>query len=73
MPFGMRAMAGQERRRGPGKGDRIELILPRQGVSLRGTAYLVDDLQILVKWDDGCSESLRPGSVRFRIVEDERG
>ena len=58
----------------PRKGDRIELILPRLGIPLRGTIYHVDQLQILVKWDDGRSESLRSDFAdRFRIVEDERG
>jgi hypothetical protein len=56
----------------PRKGDRIELRLPRLGVYPRGTVYYADDLQILVKWDDGRSESLR-GNVadRFRIIVDE--
>jgi hypothetical protein len=58
----------------PRKGDRIELALPRLGVAVRGTVYHVDQLQILVKWDDGRSESLRSEFAdRFRIVEDERG
>jgi hypothetical protein len=51
------------------KGDRIELRLPRLGLPVRGTVYYVDDLQILVKWDDGRSESLRSDFAdRFRIV-----
>jgi hypothetical protein len=58
----------------PRKGDRIELILPRLGMPVRGTVYHVDQLQILVKWDDGRSEGLRSEFAdRFRIVEDERG
>jgi hypothetical protein len=57
----------------PRKGDRIELILPRLGVPVRGTVYHVDQLQILVKWDDGRSEGLRPDFAdRFRIIEDDR-
>jgi hypothetical protein len=43
--------------------------LPRLGVYARGTVYYVDDLQILVKWDDGLSESLRGEFAdRFRIL-----
>jgi hypothetical protein len=58
----------------PSKGDRIELILPRLGVPVRGTVYHVDQLQILVKWDDGRSEGVRAYFAdRFRIIEDERG
>ena len=44
--------------RRPEIGDRIELRLPRLGVYPRGTVQYVDDLQILVKWDNGRSESL---------------
>jgi hypothetical protein len=45
--------------------------LPRLGVYPRGTVYYVDDLQILVKWDDGLSESLRGDFAdRFRILEE---
>jgi hypothetical protein len=69
---GPKATARQERRRPPHKGDRIELILPRLGEYPRGTVWYVDDLQILVKWDDGRSASLRPDVAdRFRIIEDE--
>ena len=53
----------------PKKGDRIELLVSRAGVFPRGTVFHVDQVQILVKWDDGRSESLRPGVDRFRIVE----
>lgn len=59
--------AGHERI--PNKGDRIELVEPRLGVFPRGTVFYSDQLQILVKWDDGRSESLRPGGDRFRIIE----
>jgi hypothetical protein len=53
------------------KGDRIELILPGRGEPVRGTVYYVDQLQTLVKWDDGRSESLRSDSGdRLRIVDD---
>jgi hypothetical protein len=58
----------------PRKGDRIELVLPRLGMPpVRGTIFHVDQVQILVKWDDGRSEGLRPDFAdRFRIIEDER-
>jgi hypothetical protein len=68
----MRQNAGhsQERHdRIPQKGDRIELLEPRTGVHRRGTVFYVDQLQILVKWDDGSSESLRPHVDLFRIIE----
>jgi hypothetical protein len=55
----------------PRKGDRVELLRPRMGVRVRGTVFYSDHLQILVKWDDGRSESLQPGVDRFRIVDDE--
>jgi Domain of unknown function (DUF4314) len=55
----------------PMKGDRIELVRSRAGVHTRGTVYHVDQVQILVKWDDGRSEALRPGVDRFKIVEPE--
>jgi hypothetical protein len=55
----------------PRRGDRIELLSPRMGVRVRGTVFYSDQLQILVKWDDGRSEGLRPGSDRFRIIEGE--
>lgn len=52
----------------PAKGDRIELLESRTGVRRRGTVFHVDQIQILVKWDDGRSGSLRPGVDRFRII-----
>jgi len=51
----------------PAKGDRIE-VGPRTGVAVRGTVFYADELQILVKWDDGRSRSLRPGVDHFSIV-----
>jgi hypothetical protein len=53
----------------PQKGDRIELLRTRAGVRPRGTVFYSDDLQILVKWDDGKSTSLRPGTDPFKIVD----
>jgi hypothetical protein len=53
----------------PGKGERIELLRPRMGVRMRGTVFYSDELQILVKWDDGRSESLRPGVDGYLKVD----
>lgn len=59
----------QERTGIPSKGDRIELLRTQTGVRLRGTVFYSDHLQILVKWDNGRSQSLRPGIDRYRILE----
>lgn len=53
----------------PSKGDRIELLKRRFGITVRGTVQYVDQLQILVKWDDGQSSNLRVGVDWFRMVE----
>jgi hypothetical protein len=55
----------------PRQGDRIELAERRLGSPTRGTVHY--DLQILIKWDDGRSQSLRPANVadRFWILEGE--
>ena len=63
------AHSHEENDRTPEKGDRIERLQPRTGVYLRGTVFHVDQVQILVKWDDGRSGSLRPGVDLFRIIE----
>jgi hypothetical protein len=55
----------------PKKGDRIERLHPTSGALQRGTVYYVDQLQILVKWDDDGSASLRTGIDSFRIIESE--
>lgn len=47
----------------PNRGDRIERT--RIGVTGRGTVHYADQLQILVKWDDGRSSSLRVGRDQF--------
>jgi hypothetical protein len=52
----------------PTPGDRIELLHPRLGIRRRGRVFYADQLQILVKWDDGRSESLRAGAQLFRIL-----
>lgn len=61
-------MAPSDRVERARRGDRIELLQRRLGVSLRGTVFYSDQLQVLVKWDDGRSENLRPG-VAFRMIE----
>ena len=53
------------------RGDRIELLDPQLGVHVRGTVFYADQLQLLVKWDDGRSESMRTGARLFRVVPDE--
>ena len=52
----------------PSKGDRIELLRTRMGVRITGTVYYSDQLQILVKWDNGSSQSLRVGVDLYRIL-----
>ena len=56
--------------RTPNEGDRIELL--RMGVRERGTVLRADELQMLVKWDDGRSEIVWRGVTDglFRIVEE---
>jgi hypothetical protein len=53
----------------PSKGDRIELLRTGMGIRLTGTVYYSDQLQILVKWDNGSSQNLRVGVDRYRILE----
>lgn len=52
----------------PSKGDRIELLETETGVRPRGTVFYADQLQVLVKWDNGRSQGLRVGVDRFRII-----
>jgi hypothetical protein len=51
----------------PSKGDRIEI--EKTGTRMRATVYYADHLQILVKFDNGLSRSLRPGRDAYRIIE----
>jgi hypothetical protein len=53
----------------PCKGDRIERMPRRFGVTVRGTVCYADQLQVLIKWDDGRSESVRSDFAdRVRVV-----
>jgi hypothetical protein len=52
----------------PTKGDRIEQT--DLGIRRAGVVWYADQLQVLVKWDDGRSSSLRIGRNGFRIIED---
>jgi hypothetical protein len=63
------AHRGEEPSGIPSKGDRIELLRTRMGVRLTGTVYYSDQLQILVKWDNGLSQSLRVGVDPYRILD----
>jgi hypothetical protein len=51
----------------PSRGDRIEVV--RTGVKRRGQVWYADQLQILVKWDDGTSSSLRIGHESFGFTD----
>ncbi|MFL5982738.1 MAG: hypothetical protein ACJ74R_13620 [Gaiellaceae bacterium] len=50
----------------PNKGERIAQ--RRMGVSRTGQVWYADQLQVLVKWDDGKSSSLRLGDKEFEVV-----
>jgi hypothetical protein len=49
----------------PDKGDQVEQ--RQMGVTRVGIVWYADQLQVLVKWQDGRSSSLRPGRDRFSI------
>jgi hypothetical protein len=49
----------------PDKGDVVEQ--RQMGVSRVGVVWYADQLQVLVKWQDGKSSSLRPGRDQFSI------
>jgi hypothetical protein len=55
----------------PSKGDRVERRWT--GVSRRGRVWYSDQLQVLVKWEDGKSSSLRLDRDRFRLLPAEVG
>jgi hypothetical protein len=55
----------------PIRGDRIELPRPHLGVRVRGIVFYSDQLQILVKWDNGRSQSLRVGAQLFRVMSEQ--
>jgi hypothetical protein len=67
--LGARAASRSEFACVPTRGDRIELL--RLGVRLRGRVFYADQLQVLVKWDDGRSQSLRAGTHPFRVLGEE--
>ena len=48
-------------------GDRVER--RRAGVSMCGTVHYADQIQALVKWDDGSSSSLRLDRDKVRVIE----
>jgi hypothetical protein len=41
----------------------------RATVRRRGTVFYADELQVLVKLEDGHSKSIRPGVDHFRVIE----
>ena len=51
----------------PSRGDRIEQT--RLGIRRTGTVWYADQLQLLVKWDEGGSSSLTLGAAGVRILE----
>jgi hypothetical protein len=50
----------------PTIGDRVERRVA--GISQYGTVHYADQLQVLVKWDNGSSSSLRIGIHMFRVL-----
>lgn len=50
----------------PSRGDQVEQ--RRMGVIRRGNVWYADQLQVLVKWADGKSSSLRLGSDFLHIA-----
>jgi hypothetical protein len=50
----------------PMKGEKVERV--RNGVTVRGKILYADELQVLVKWDDGSSSSLRVDKGELRSV-----
>jgi hypothetical protein len=54
----------------PNRGDRVEQL--RSGIRRVGRVWYADDLQVLVKWEDGRSSSLRIGTDTFHPAEQQR-
>jgi hypothetical protein len=50
----------------PSKGERLEL--RRLGLILRGTVLYADQVQVLAKWDNGRSSSLRLGVDDLEVI-----
>jgi hypothetical protein len=51
----------------PSIGDRIEVV--RAGVVLRAQVFYADQLQVLVKFENGRSASLVVGKDTFHVIE----
>jgi hypothetical protein len=49
----------------PNRGDQVEQ--RRMGISRVGVVWYADQLQVLVKWQDGKSSSLRLGRDQFSV------
>ena len=54
----------------PNRGD--EIVARRLGVNRRGRVQYADHVQILVKWYDGGSGSLRIGHTPFEVIPRSR-
>ena len=52
--------------------EHVDAIAKKAGVTIHGTVQYADRIQILVKWDDGSSSSLRVGQYRLRILGPSR-
>ena len=63
----IRDVAGRQSRI-PSKGDRIAQ--RRTGISRTGVVWYADQLQVLIKWDDGNSSSLRLAEADFDVLAD---
>ena len=50
----------------PSKGDRVRQF--RTGLTREGYVWYADQLQVLVKWDEGASSSLRRGGDSFAVA-----
>jgi hypothetical protein len=54
----------------PSRGD--EIVVRRTGTSRRGRVEYADQVQILVKWNNGGSSSLRIGHTPFEVIPQSR-